>query len=52
MLGEGRVDFKGVREAIKKIGYDGYMVLETPRGDDPKASASKNLAFTKNLCPI
>jgi len=49
MLGEGRVDFKGVSEAIKKINYDGYMVLETPRGDDPKASAARNLAFTKKL---
>ncbi len=49
MLGEGRVDFNGVSKAIKKIGYDGYMVLETPRGDDPKASASRNLAFTKKL---
>lgn len=49
MLGEGRVDFKGVKQAIKDIGYDGYLVLETPSGDDPKAVAAKNLAFTKNL---
>lgn len=49
MLGEGRVDFKGLSEAIKKIGYDGYLVLETPSGSDPKESAIRNLSFTKNL---
>ncbi len=48
-LGEGRVDFKGVSTAIQDIGYDGYMVLETPGGSDPKASAAQNLAFTKKL---
>ena len=49
MLGEGKVDFKGANEAIKKIGFDDYMVLETPGGTDPKASAAQNLAFTKKL---
>jgi len=49
MLGEGNVDFKGVSAALKDIGYDGYLVLETPSGDDPKAAAAKNLAFTKKL---
>jgi len=49
MLGEGKVNFKGVSDAIRDIGYDGYMVLETPGGSDPKASASINLAFTKKL---
>ena len=49
MLGEGRVNFKGVSEAIKAIGYDDYMVLETPSGNDPKASAAQNLALTKQL---
>jgi sugar phosphate isomerase/epimerase len=49
MLGEGNVDFKGVSEAIKAICYNDYMVLETPGGNDPKASAIQNLAFTKKL---
>jgi sugar phosphate isomerase/epimerase len=49
MLGEGKVDFKGVSDAIRDIGYDDYMVLETPSGNDPKASAAINLAFTKKL---
>lgn len=49
MLGDGRVDFNGVRQAIKDIGYDGYLVLETPSGDDPKIAAASNLGFTKSL---
>ncbi len=49
MLGEGRVDFKGVNEAIRDIGYDGYIVLETPTGDDPRAANAQNLAFIRKL---
>ncbi len=49
MLGEGKVDFNSVSDAIRDIGYDGYLVLETPGGNDPKASAAQNLAFTKKL---
>ena len=32
MLGEGAVNWPAVAEAIHKIGYDGYLVLETPAG--------------------
>ena len=49
MLGEGGVDFKGVDAAIREIGYDWYIVLETPTGDDPKAANAQNLAFIKKL---
>jgi len=49
MLGEGRVDFAGVDAAIREIGYDGYIVLETPTGDDPGAANAQNLAFIKKL---
>jgi len=49
MLGEGKVDFKGVNDAMKEIGYDGYIVLETPTGDDPNAANAQNLAFIRKL---
>lgn len=49
MLGEGRVDFKGVNDAMCEIGYDGYIVLETPVGDDANADNAQNLAFIKKL---
>jgi sugar phosphate isomerase/epimerase len=48
-LGEGRVPFPEVRAALHEIGYDGWLVLETPAGDDAVASAQKNLAFTRSL---
>lgn len=48
MLGEGRVDFENVDAAIRDIGYDGYIVLETPTGDDAKAANAQNLAFIKH----
>ena len=49
MLGEGGVDFEGVDAAIREIGYDGYIVLETPTGDDARAANAQNLAFIKKL---
>ena len=48
-LGEGRVDFDSVDAAMREIGYDGYIVLETPVGDDPNADNAKNLAFIQKL---
>ena len=44
-LGEGNIDFDAVQAAIREIGYDGYMVLETPATDDPRAAAKYNLEF-------
>ena len=49
MLGGGKVDFDGVSDAIREIGYDGYIVLETPTGDDPNTANAQNLAFIKRL---
>ncbi|MBN1672715.1 MAG: sugar phosphate isomerase/epimerase [Kiritimatiellae bacterium] len=48
-LGEGILDFPGIAAAIREIGYDGWLTLETPTGDDPKPSARKDLAFMKAL---
>jgi D-psicose/D-tagatose/L-ribulose 3-epimerase len=28
LLGEGHVDFRGIVATLKKIGYDGYLVIE------------------------
>ena len=49
MLGDGRVDFDSVDAAIREIGYDGWIVLETPTGDDPMAANAQNLAFIRKL---
>ena len=47
-LGEGNVDFRAVVQALRAIGYDGWIILETPPGADPLASASANLAFARD----
>ena len=47
MLGEGEVDIPGGREALREIGYEGWLVFETSPGDDAVASAKKNLEFAK-----
>ena len=48
-LGEGDVDFPACRDAIAQIGYEGWLVFETPGGADPVASGKKNLAFAKEM---
>ena len=48
-LGEGDVDFRAVVQALSAVGYDGWIVLETPPGADPLASARANLQFSRSL---
>ena len=45
MLGEGKVSYPAVVQTIRKIGYDGYMVLETPAGVE---KTKANLKFIKD----
>lgn len=47
-LGEGRLDYDAIEATVKGIGYDGYMVLETPATDDPIEAARRNLAFLQD----
>jgi len=47
VLGEGRLDFDAVAAAVREIGYDGYIVLETPATDDPAAAGQHNLRFLR-----
>ena len=48
-LGEGDLDFDAIGAALKGIGYDGYIILETSATDNPAEAASRNLAFLKKL---
>jgi len=48
-LGEGDVDFQAAVRALQAIGYDGWVILETPPGDDPITLAKRNLAFATEL---
>ncbi len=48
-MGEGKLDFPALIGALRKVGYDGYLVLETNAGDDPPGNAARNLEFVKSL---
>jgi hexulose-6-phosphate isomerase len=48
-LGEGDLDFNAVADAIREIGYDGYIILETKATDNPSEAASRNLNFLRDL---
>jgi len=44
-LGAGDVDVAAAIAALDAAGYDGPLILETPAGADPIASAKKNRSF-------
>ena len=44
------VDLPACLAALREIGYAGWLVLETPPGDDPSASAAHNLRVLKDAC--
>lgn len=48
-LGDGDVDFPGVRSALGDVGYDSWVVIETPGGDDPHAAAGDNLERAREI---
>jgi len=48
-LGLGRVDFGASAHALAEIGYDGWLVLETPPG--PPELVGRDLAFSRSAFP-
>ena len=48
LLGEGEVDWDRCALAIKDIGYDGWLVLETKPTKNPCQAAMANLKFTRD----
>lgn len=53
LLGQGRVDFRRVREALDDIGYAGWLQLEgaVPEGGQLVPSYRANLKFLRELFP-
>lgn len=45
--GEGRVNYVGSVAALREVGYDGWLVLETPAGTPEQVAA--DFAFTRRL---
>jgi sugar phosphate isomerase/epimerase len=48
-LGEGNMDFRAVAQALRAVGFDGWVILETPPGNDPAESARRNISFARQL---
>ena len=46
-LDEGAIDVAACVQALKDVGYDDYVTLETPPLEDAKAQAANNLAFLR-----
>ena len=49
MLGEGGIDFEAVVSALQRVGFGGYLMLETPSTDRPVAAAVKNLDYIRRV---
>lgn len=48
-LGKGDVDFPKYLDALKSIGYSGYLTIEREVGDDPETDIRSAVDFLKNL---
>lgn len=51
MLGQGRIDFKKVREAIDKIGYSGWIQLEAAAPHGVKRDYADYYKFLRTIYP-
>lgn len=48
-LGEGHVDFSRYIEALRRVGYDGYLTIERETGDRPAEDIRKAFDMLKSL---
>jgi len=48
-LGEGKIDFEVAIGAFKKVGFGGYLMLETPSRGESAAAAVENLGHIKRI---
>jgi sugar phosphate isomerase/epimerase len=53
LLGEGKVDFRRVKDALNEIHWTGWLVIEgaIPPGGETVAAYRKNQQFLRNLFP-
>ncbi len=47
--GEGRIDFRGVIRALRKIGYEGYLVMEFEPKPNPDDALGRAIKFIGSL---
>ncbi len=49
LLGDGVVDIPGCVETLREVGYDGWLILETPATDDPLEAGNYNLTYLRDV---
>jgi len=49
LLGEGKVDIPGCVDQLRRVGYDGWLILETPPTDNPLEAGNYNLAYLRDI---
>jgi sugar phosphate isomerase/epimerase len=54
LLGQGKIDFRRVRDAVDDIGYTGWMQIEgaVPRGGDVREAYKANCKYLRSLFPL
>lgn len=48
-LGEGSVDFAAILETLSRRSFAGWLILEGPSGDDPRAAAKHSVGLVRSL---
>ncbi|HNX25790.1 MAG TPA: TIM barrel protein [Phycisphaerae bacterium] len=48
-LGRGDAPLSSIAQSLKAIGYDGWVILDTPPGDKSSTIVNSNVEFTKQL---
>ncbi len=49
LLGEGQINFPAVAAAVKDIGYNDWLILETASPNDLEADTRRNVAYVKRV---
>lgn len=49
LLGQGKVNYSGIRDAVREVGYEGWIILEGANPLGPEISAAFNAGFIRGL---
>jgi len=49
LLGQGKVNYSGIRDAVREVGYEGWIILEGANPLGPRISGAYNAGFTRGL---
>ncbi len=49
LLGEGQINFPAIAPAVKDIGYDGWLILETASPNNLEADTRRNIDYVRRV---